>query len=101
MPSRKSGLGRGLEALIPKAERTFSIGSIERVHPNPRQPRERFDEEALASLAASIREVGLLQPVIVNEDDEGWPANGGCGPHGWSDSLRSRSSSGKEKTTNS
>ena len=71
MPSRKSGLGRGLEALIPKAERTFSIVSIERVHPNPRQPRERFDEEALASLAASIREVGLLQPVIVNEDDEG------------------------------
>lgn len=71
MPARKSGLGRGLEALIPKAERTFSIVAIERLQPNPRQPREYFDEEALASLASSIREVGLLQPVIVNEDEEG------------------------------
>ncbi len=71
MPARKSGLGRGLEALIPKAERTFSIVAIERLQPNPRQPREYFDEEALASLAASIREVGLLQPVIVNEDEDG------------------------------
>ncbi len=71
MPSRKSGLGRGLEALIPKTERTFSIVPIEKIRPNPRQPREHFDEEALASLAASIQEVGLLQPVIVNEDDDG------------------------------
>ncbi|NIA23996.1 MAG: ParB/RepB/Spo0J family partition protein [Gammaproteobacteria bacterium] len=71
MPTRKSGLGRGLEALIPKAERTFSIIPIEKIRPNPRQPRENFDEEALASLAASIQEVGLLQPIIVNDNDEG------------------------------
>jgi ParB family chromosome partitioning protein len=71
MTTRRSGLGRGLEALIPKAERTFSVIAIDRIRPNPRQPRELFDQEALESLAASIREVGLLQPIIVSEDDEG------------------------------
>jgi ParB family chromosome partitioning protein len=71
MSSRRTGLGRGLDALIPKSERTFSVIALDRIHPNPRQPRERFDEEALESLAASIREVGLLQPVIVNEADDG------------------------------
>ena len=71
MSTRKSGLGRGLDALIPKIDRTFQFVSVDRIHPNPRQPRERFDEEALESLAASIREVGLLQPVIVNEGEDG------------------------------
>jgi ParB family chromosome partitioning protein len=71
MSTRKSGLGRGLDALIPKTDRTFQLVAIDRIHPNPRQPRERFDEESLESLAASIREVGLLQPVIVNEAEDG------------------------------
>ncbi|MFZ0493810.1 MAG: ParB/RepB/Spo0J family partition protein [Acidimicrobiia bacterium] len=71
MSTRKSGLGRGLDALIPKTDRTFRFVSVDRIHPNPRQPRERFDEEALESLAASVREVGLLQPVIVNEREDG------------------------------
>jgi ParB family chromosome partitioning protein len=71
MSTRKSGLGRGLDALIPKTDRTFQLVAVDRIHPNPRQPRERFDEEALESLAASIREVGLLQPVIVNEAEGG------------------------------
>ena len=71
MSTRKSGLGRGLDALIPRIDRTFQFVSVDRIHPNPRQPREHFDEEALESLAASIREVGLLQPVIVNEGEDG------------------------------
>lgn len=75
MTSRRSGLGRGLEALIPRGEQVrsgFSIISIDRVSPNPHQPRSVFDEEALASLAASINEVGVLQPIIVREagDDQ-------------------------------
>jgi ParB family transcriptional regulator, chromosome partitioning protein len=68
--ARRSGLGRGLGALIPteamgeqgSALRELPIASIS---PNPHQPRERFDEEALASLAASIRELGVLQPILV------------------------------------
>lgn len=71
MSTRKSGLGRGLDALIPKSDRTYQLVAVDHIHPNPRQPRERFDEESLESLAASIREVGLLQPVIVNESDDG------------------------------
>jgi ParB family chromosome partitioning protein len=74
MATRRSGLGRGLEALIPKGEedRTgFAIIPVERVSANPHQPRSVFDEEALASLAASIVEVGILQPIIVREAEEG------------------------------
>lgn len=76
----KRGLGRGLGALIPSATAetvadTAVTGSplgavyaelpIDRVQPNPRQPRAIFDEDALAELVFSIREIGLLQPVIV------------------------------------
>ncbi len=74
MATRRSGLGRGLEALIPKGEQArtgFAVIPIERVSPNPHQPRALFDEEALASLAASIVEVGVLQPIIVREAEEG------------------------------
>ncbi len=70
---RKSGLGnRGLGALIPTASqvegvglRTVPIGSIV---PNPHQPRSYMDEEKLNELADSIREHGLIQPLIVTED---------------------------------
>ena len=69
--ARRSGLGRGLQALIPTEVavegsdsmlRELPIGSV---RPNPRQPREHFDEEALNSLTASIKELGVLQPVLV------------------------------------
>jgi ParB family chromosome partitioning protein len=67
--ARRSGLGRGLGALIPEDDdvegaslREVPIGSIE---PNPYQPRVHFDEETLAALAESIEEVGVLQPVLV------------------------------------
>jgi len=68
--SRTGGLGRGLEALIPTATaergglRTIPLDAIE---PNPRQPREAFDQQGLAELAQSLQTVGLLQPIIVRE----------------------------------
>jgi ParB family chromosome partitioning protein len=46
--------------------------AVERIRPNPWQPRGRFDDETLASLTASIVEVGVLQPVIVHETDDGY-----------------------------
>jgi ParB family transcriptional regulator, chromosome partitioning protein len=68
--ARRSGLGKGLSALIPtevmgdrtSALREVPIGNIK---PNPRQPRINFDEETMSSLAASIKELGVLQPVLV------------------------------------
>ena len=73
--ARKSGLGRGLDALLSTTDRPtegFALIPVDAVLPNPRQPRELFDEEALEALAASIREVGVLQPIVVSPpDDEG------------------------------
>ena len=67
MAARKSGLGRGLDALIPveRPEAGFTTIPIDQVVPNPQQPRRRFDDDALDALAASIREVGILQPIVV------------------------------------
>jgi len=70
--ARRSGLGKGLSALIPTevvgdrstALREVPIGSIK---PNPRQPRVNFDEDTMSSLAASIKELGILQPVLVRQ----------------------------------
>ena len=109
MSTRRSGLGRGLGALIPTAptptpaptppvvsahsstppsepaatgERVIDLRApegasfaelpIDRIRPNPRQPREQFDEEALTELMASIREVGVLQPVVVRPMADGY-----------------------------
>ena len=66
------GLGRGLDALMPEIpqedtrERVMMLrmGDID---PNPEQPRRKFDAQALAELAASIRQVGVLQPILVTE----------------------------------
>jgi len=71
---RRGGLGRGLSALIPGAAEEaglleIPVGAIER---NPRQPRTMFDEESLESLARSIQEVGVLQPVVVRRLDTGY-----------------------------
>lgn len=73
MAARKSGLGRGLDALIPQDHPVQGYAEIpvNRIVPNPNQPRTDFDSEALDALAASIEAIGLLQPVIVraNADD--------------------------------
>ena len=74
--ARRSGLGKGLGALIPTdpdpEESAFQEIDISHIVPNPYQPRERFDEQTLASLAASIVEVGIVQPVIVRKALEGY-----------------------------
>jgi ParB family chromosome partitioning protein len=71
---RQSGLGRGLASLIPQRSQPTGITEIpvSRIEPNPRQPRQRFDVEQLEALAASIREHGVLQPVLVTETLDGY-----------------------------
>jgi ParB family transcriptional regulator, chromosome partitioning protein len=75
--SKRGGLGRGLSALIPGAPEAGDAGGalldvpVNAVGPNPKQPRTRFDDEAIASLAASIREVGILQPLVVRRAGDG------------------------------
>ncbi len=91
---RKSGLGRGLSALIPEpaldpasAARSSDAGAhapredvpvtevaIERVVPNPQQPRTRFDPETLAELTESVRAHGVIQPLLVSELPGAGPA---------------------------
>jgi ParB family transcriptional regulator, chromosome partitioning protein len=100
--TRRGGLGRGLGALIPPAPTTggvtvvdttdratsnralgsppmvevpgarFAELAVRDIRPNPKQPRQVFDEEALAELAFSLREVGFLQPVVVRPAGEGY-----------------------------
>jgi ParB family chromosome partitioning protein len=100
MPQPKRGLGKGLGALIPTAPASMATGAVyppdadpqdlqqqyaatavagayfeevpvEAVTPNPRQPRQVFDEDALTELADSIKIVGLLQPVVVRKVEPG------------------------------
>jgi len=79
--ARPGGLGKGLGALIPSpaADRGNAATGpglqelpIAAIRPNPYQPRDRFDEEGLGALADSIREVGLLQPVLVRPAGDGY-----------------------------
>lgn len=72
----RRGLGRGLDALLPAAAlandgalRTIPVGDIAA---NPHQPRKAFDADSLEGLAASIRSVGLIQPVVVREGPSGY-----------------------------
>ena len=83
---KSSGLGKGLESLIPKAITTRSesvisnntpkikesifLVEVERIKENPYQPRRDFNKEELMSLASSIREHGILQPLIVTKTEE-------------------------------
>ncbi|MDR1415059.1 MAG: ParB/RepB/Spo0J family partition protein [Odoribacteraceae bacterium] len=80
--AKKSALGRGLGALLEDAGReskTRGEGSptsqeelnLTDIRPNPGQPRKSFDEEALSELAASIKSIGLVQPITVREIGEG------------------------------
>jgi ParB family chromosome partitioning protein len=78
--TKRGGLGRGLSALIPAAADTEGTTQgdagllempVNSIAPNPKQPRTNFDDEALAGLAASIREVGILQPLVVRRSADG------------------------------
>jgi ParB family chromosome partitioning protein len=71
-PALRRGLGRGLEVLIGGAGAAdLAHIPVEQIHPNPRQPRKRFDHEATAGLADSIRAQGLIQPVVLRPRPEG------------------------------
>jgi ParB family transcriptional regulator, chromosome partitioning protein len=74
MTMKKSGLGRGLEALLPGAPESQAgvrQVSVEVIVPNPRQPRQRMDPEALQELAESIKVHGVIQPLIVSHVEPG------------------------------
>lgn len=73
--AKRSGLGRGLDALIPGGEsgsgpQVLQV-DVERIIPNPRQPREHFDPQKLEELAESIREHGIIQPLVVTPAGDG------------------------------
>lgn len=84
-PTRRTGLGRGIEALIPNNspaagdQQLVAIPGLRlievapsQVRPNPRQPRATFDEDSLAELEHSVREFGVLQPIVVRPVGEGY-----------------------------
>jgi len=79
MAVKKSGLGRGLDALIPGSDALPAapvsgaalLVAIDEIIPNPRQPRSRFEPEALQELSDSIREHGVIQPLIVSRNESG------------------------------
>jgi len=74
MVKRRSGLGRGLDALLPPEQTLQDDGAasqaqapIAAIEPNPRQPRTTFEDDALAELAESITQLGVLQPLLVRQ----------------------------------
>lgn len=73
---KRSGLGKGLSSLIPADVEgeagTYREIDVNHVRPNRYQPRDHFDEELLSSLADSISEVGVIQPIVVREHDDGY-----------------------------
>lgn len=75
--TRRGGLGRGLDALLPptgglETKGTAATARIEDIRTNPQQPRRDFDAEALRELAASIAELGVLQPLLVRPSGTGY-----------------------------
>jgi ParB family chromosome partitioning protein len=72
--TKRSGLGKGLDALIPTTDSQIPEGGVAQIPitnivPNPRQPRARFDPDELEELAVSIREHGVIQPLIVTKTE--------------------------------
>ena len=77
MASKQKGLGRGLGALIddfsvPAAQEQITALPLQKIEPNPKQPRRTFDPEALQSLANSIAEHGVVQPLAVRDAGNGY-----------------------------
>ena len=74
MPKKSHGLGRGLDVLLPETDVTMSGGqeiAIGEIDPNPDQPRRVFQEEAITQLAQSIKDQGVLQPILVVPGEHG------------------------------
>ena len=79
MKINKSGLGRGLDALISIDDTTTkefapsSINEIEisLIHANPSQPRHDFDQQAIEDLASSIKQIGIIQPITLRQEEDG------------------------------
>lgn len=72
---KKIGLGKGLKALIPEkevSEERIVYIPLEKIFPNPEQPRREFSEESLQELADSIKEKGILQPLILKKTGENY-----------------------------
>lgn len=70
--SKKFGLGKGLGALIPDEEvvaekNSIDLIDINRIKPNSKQPRKNFDEEKISNLAKSIKDNGIIQPLVLKE----------------------------------
>ncbi len=72
MSKKINSLGRGLEVLLPKGPSSLSRVSLASIRPNPWQPRKAFPTGALEELSGSIREKGLLQPLIVRPRGKGY-----------------------------
>jgi ParB family chromosome partitioning protein len=79
MTTKRGGLGRNLDSLIPTPIRASGVDApvagrlevdIESIRPNPKQPRSIFDDSELSELAASIKEIGILQPPVVRKVGE-------------------------------
>lgn len=72
MTPQEGRLGRGLESLLPRTGEEIVQVSVDEITPNPYQPRSDFPEEELRELAASIRQNGILQPVILRRAESGY-----------------------------
>ena len=73
--SKQRGLGRGLAALVaefPSGQTSLIDIELSQVTPGPKQPRQVFDEDALAELAESIKAEGVVQPIVVREVATGY-----------------------------
>jgi ParB family transcriptional regulator, chromosome partitioning protein len=72
VPEKRRGLGKGLELLVGgPGKPELAHLPVETIHPNPRQPRKRFDHESTSALADSIRAQGLVQPIVVRPRSAG------------------------------
>lgn len=72
MSAKARGLGRGLDALLPKVEKKTHHLELSELTVSPYQPRKRLDEEAIAELASSIADKGVLQPLLVRPVEGGY-----------------------------
>lgn len=72
MSAKPRGLGRGLDALLPKVDKGAQMMDVDKLSPSPFQPRSRLDEAKVAELASSIADKGVLQPLLVRPGEGGY-----------------------------